>query len=128
MTLIKSMEDLINARAEAEQRKRAATSDQDIFIRIGMSSCGIAAGASETLESLKLLIAAKTVSGVDSDRIHLSQIGCIGQCALEPIAQVQIPGQPIVTYGKVTPDVARRILVEHIGNGLIVRQNEIESI
>jgi (2Fe-2S) ferredoxin len=122
------MEDLINARADAEQRKKTNFSDDSIIIRIGLSSCGMAAGAGETLDSLEHLIASESLPGIDKSQIHLSQIGCIGLCALEPIVQVQMPGQPLITYGKVTPEVARRILSEHIGNGLIIHQNEIETI
>ena len=38
------------------------------------------------------------------------------------LVQVLTPDQPPVTYGKVTPEVARRILCQHIGRGLIVQE------
>ena len=57
-----------------------------------------------------------------------SKIGCLGLCALEPVVQVQTGEQPPVTYGKVTPEVARRILKEHIGKGLIVQEYVIENV
>ena len=66
--------------------------------------------------------------GVSAAQIRVSQTGCIGLCALEPLVQVQIADQAPVTYGKVTPDVAHRILQNHIGKGLVVQEYVVENI
>jgi len=42
--------------------------------------------------------------------------------------QVQSPDQTQVTYGKVTPAVARRIIEEHIGKGLVVQEHVVEYV
>ncbi|OQY90459.1 MAG: hypothetical protein B6D39_07915, partial [Anaerolineae bacterium UTCFX2] len=60
--------------------------------------------------------------------VQVSPIGCIGLCALEPIVIVQRPGRHDVIYGKVTPEVARRIILDHVGNGMIVQENVIEQV
>jgi NADP-reducing hydrogenase subunit HndB len=120
MTLIQSMEDLAQARQEAADRR---TSSQPAFhIRVSLASCGLAAGAGDTLQAINRLIASQNLAG-----IRVTQIGCIGMCALEPIVQVQAAGHPQVTYGKVTPEVARRILRDHIGNGIIVQEYVVET-
>jgi NADP-reducing hydrogenase subunit HndB len=41
---------------------------------------------------------------------------------------VEIADQPLITYGKVTPQIAHRILSEHIGKGLVVQEYVIENI
>lgn len=123
MTLIRSLEDLAQARAEALERQHALTQKYRYHIRVSMGSCGIAAGAQDTLDTLNSLVASEHRGGV-----RVSQIGCLGLCSLEPVVQVQVGEQPPVTYGKVTPEIARRILNEHIGKGLIVQQYIIENV
>jgi bidirectional [NiFe] hydrogenase diaphorase subunit len=46
--------------------------------------------------------------------------GCIGLCSRGPMIRVQSPGQPDVLYGQVTPDIARRIVEQHLNsNGAV---------
>ena len=123
MTLIRSMNDLAQARTEALEQQHAMAQKQRYHIRISIASCGIAAGALDTLEAINQLIDSQHHGGV-----RVSKIGCLGLCALEPVVQVQVGEQPPVTYGRVTPDVARRILKEHIGKGLIVQEYVIENV
>ena len=123
MALIRSMEDLANARKEALERKSVVDTRTSFHIRVGTASCGIAAGAADTLKTLNGLVASHKLTN-----IHISQTGCIGLCALEPIVQVQAANQPPVTYGKVTPQIARRIIQEHIINGIIVHEHVVENI
>lgn len=123
MTLIRSLEDLAKAKEEAQERQRLTAQDMRYQIRVGMASCGIAAGARDTWDALKHLIDSE-----DHKDIRLSQIGCLGLCALEPIVQVQAPGQPLITYGKVSPEVARRIMQQHIGKGRIVHEYMVENV
>lgn len=128
MTLIRSMEDLAQARADALKRQRADGKLKPFHIRVGLASCSIAAGAADTLEAINQWIASNSLPDGNSSQIRVSITGCIGLCALEPIVQVEIHGQPPVTYGKVTPPVAQRILREHIGKGLIVQEYVVEYI
>jgi NADP-reducing hydrogenase subunit HndB len=60
------------------------------------------------------------------DDIAVTQTGCIGLCEREPIVQVVIGEEPRVTYGKVTPLVAERILKEHVLGGKVVKDYAIE--
>ena len=128
MTRIRSMKDLVKAKEKAAEKERDRAKKHPFLIRIGMSSCGIAAGANDTYAALQKLISGNELPGVNSEEIAISPIGCIGLCAVEPIIQVKSPGLDWVTYGKVSPDVARRILKDHIGNGMVVNQYQVESI
>lgn len=120
--VIRSLEDLAQARVDALERQRTRATESKFQIKVSMASCGIAAGAGETLQAFVQQIEDKNLEG-----IAISKIGCIGMCALEPIVQVQAPGKPRVTYGKVTPAIARRILMEHFLEGEIVQEYMLES-
>jgi len=39
---------------------------------------------------------------------------------MEPVVDVIEEGKPKVTYGNMTPEKARRVVVEHIVNGRVV--------
>jgi NADP-reducing hydrogenase subunit HndB len=45
----------------------------------------------------------------------------------EPIVQVIIGDAPKVTYGKVSPNIARRIMKEHVQAGNVVKEFTIEA-
>lgn len=120
MTTIKSLEDLKRLREEAIQKQKVKTSEGRIQVIVGMGTCGIAAGARETMKSILDLIEKDSLTG-----ITVSQTGCIGLCEREPIVQVMVGEQPKVTYGKVTPEVARRIMKEHVGEGKVLSDHVI---
>ena len=59
--------------------------------------------------------------------IVVRQTGNIGMDSYEPIVQVVVGENPKVTYGRVTPDAARRIMKEHVVGGQVVKDYVIES-
>ena len=79
------------------------------YIKVGMSSCGIAAGAREIFDLLKAEAARHFPD------VAVRQCGCNGLCYAEPLVEVCIEGVPPVLYGRVTPEVAGRIIEEHLG-------------
>lgn len=122
MEYIRSIEQLSKARKEAFDLETIHKERYPIQIRISMGSCGIAAGANETLEAIDQFIKENKLEGV-----QVKQIGCIGLCALEPIVQVVELGWQPVTYGKVGPMVVSRIFNEHIEKHLIVQEYMVET-
>ena len=80
---------------------------------VGMATCGIAAGARPVLNTLAQEVQSRGLT----DRISVTQTGCVGMCRLEPMVDVYMPGQEKVTYVKLTPDMVPRIVAEHIVNG-----------
>lgn len=115
MSTIKSLEDLKKAREEALKKRELKASSGTVQVIVGMGTCGIAAGARDTMKSILDTIEKDSINGV-----IVTQTGCIGLCEKEPIVQVVIGEAAKVTYGKVTPDVAKKILLEHVGNGKVV--------
>lgn len=87
---------------------------------IGMATCGIAAGARPVLVSIM-----DEVKKNDLSDVIVAQTGCIGMCRLEPIVEVYRPGEEKVTYVKVTPAKALRIVKEHVMKGKIVEEYTI---
>ncbi|GAP14926.1 NAD(P)-dependent iron-only hydrogenase iron-sulfur protein [Longilinea arvoryzae] len=120
MPTIKNLDDLKRIREEALEKRKMKTASGQIQIVVGMGTCGIAAGARETMKAILETIEKDTLTG-----ITVTQTGCIGLCEREPIVMVTVGEEPKVTYGKVTPEVARRILKEHVGDGKVVEDHKI---
>jgi len=84
-------------------------------IVVAMGTCGIAAGAKDTLLSI--------IDELDKQGIHdvkVVQSGCMGLCDREPTVEVSMKDQPAVVYGDVDDANARRIIREHVGAGKVV--------
>ncbi len=116
MPTIKNLDDLKKLREEALEKRKLKTASGQAQVIVGMGTCGIAAGARDAMKAILDTIQSENLEGV-----IVTQTGCIGLCEKEPIVQVVIGDQPKVTYGKVTPDVARMILREHVKNGKPVK-------
>ena len=123
MDRIRSLKDLEKAKEKALQKERENGQKNRFQVSVSLGSCGIAVGAEQTFATLEQLIKQKGASGV-----RLKKTGCIGLCSLEPIVQVIEVDHPPVTYGKVTPQVARHIFQEHIENGLVLQEHVVENI
>ncbi len=121
MPAIKSLEELKRIREEALQKKQMKATSGNIQVIVAMGTCGIAAGARETMKSVLNYIESEKVSGVT-----VTQTGCIGLCEQEPIIQVVIGDQPKVMYGKVNALVAQKIMKQHVQNGQPVKEYIIQ--
>lgn len=119
---VKTLEDLRKLREEALEKRRVKSASGQVQVVVGMGTVGIAAGAREALKAILEFIEEQSLSD-----IVVRQTGNIGLDSMEPIVQVIIGEQPKVTYVKVTPDVARRIMKEHVVGGTIVKENAIEA-
>jgi len=120
MPAIKNLDDLKRIREEALEKRKVKTAAGQIEVIVGMGTCGIAAGARETMKTILETIQKDNLMG-----IVVKQTGCIGLCEKEPIVQVAVGDQPKVTYGKVSPDVARQIMKEHVVRGNLVQNHVI---
>ena len=116
MPAIKSLEELKRVREEALQKKQMKAAAGNVQVIVAMGTCGIAAGARDTMKSVLNFIETNNLSGVS-----VTQTGCIGMCEQEPILQVVIGENLKVTYGKVNVEVAEQIMKQHVQNGLPVK-------
>jgi NADP-reducing hydrogenase subunit HndB len=117
MPAVKSLEDLKRVKEEALERRRAQASSGRTQITVGMGTCGIAAGARETMKAILEVIEKESLSD-----IIVAQTGCIGVCEWEPMVEVVIGQEPKVTYGKVSPERAKEIMREHVMASKIIRE------
>ncbi len=117
MPAIKSLDELKRLKEEALEKRKARATAGNVQVTVAMGTCGIAAGARETMRAILDSIEAGGLSGV-----VVKQTGCMGMCELEPIVQVEVGDTPKVTYGKVTADRAKQIMKEHVSGGHIVRE------
>src|ERR1043165_2251819 len=121
MPAIKSLDELKRIREEAQQKKQMKATTGNIQLIVAMGTCGIAAGARDTMKSVLNYIENEKVSGVT-----VTQTGCIGRCEEEPNVQVVIGDQPKVVYGKVNVQVVEKIMKQHVQNGQPVKENIIQ--
>lgn len=119
---IRSLEDLNLFRAEIIEAKQQPAQLAKVQVIVSLGTCGIAAGALDTLKAIQQQVTANDLAAV-----HVSQTGCVGLCKYEPIIEVMAAGSAKVTYGHVTPDVARRIFREHVQGGKVVEEFVVEA-
>ena len=94
-----------------------------VRVVVGMATCGIAAGARPVLNAF--------VEGVNkealSDKITVTQTGCIGICQFEPVVEVYEPGKEKTTYVKMTTEKALEVIEKHLKGGKVVSEYTIAS-
>lgn len=95
--------------------------DNTVRIVVGMATCGIAAGARPVLNALAEAVDKENLSG----EVTVTQTGCIGICQLEPVVEVFEQGKEKVTYVKMSPEKARKVIEEHIKGGKVVTEYTI---
>ncbi len=121
MPVIKSLGDLEKVQIDVIKKQKQEAGKGMKRILVGMGTCGIAAGAGDTLQAIQEVIETEKIKDV-----RIVETGCIGLCSNEPIVQVAVGEQALVTYGKVTPDIARQIMQDHVIGGKVVSKFQIE--
>ena len=91
--------------------------DDAIRVLVGMATCGIAAGARPVLTTIVDEVAKRGLQNV-----MVTQTGCIGICQFEPVVEVVEPGKDKITYVKMTPEKAVRMVNDHLVNGNVVTE------
>jgi NADH-quinone oxidoreductase subunit F len=86
-------------------------------VYVGAGSCGLAAGAAEVIQAMEAYLAKKRI-GAD-----ILKVGCIGPCYLEPLVDVQMPGNPRISYSNVSPDLVRELLDSFFEKGDVFRRH-----
>ena len=105
-----TLEDLRKLRdAKRKDIHQRETNAKDVRIVVGMGTCGIAAGAKDTLNALVAAVAAQNLG-----HVFVSQTGCMGFCHAEPTVEVAVPGMPKVIYGCVKAEQAAQIVEQHV--------------
>ncbi|HNW38979.1 MAG TPA: (2Fe-2S) ferredoxin domain-containing protein [Candidatus Omnitrophota bacterium] len=93
---------------DLEKIKAKRQDDGRDWIKVGMSTCGIAAGADKVYETF-----VEEVKKMKLD-ILVKKCGCQGMCYSEPLVEVRVKGMPEVIYGKVDKEGVMKILDKHV--------------
>ncbi len=115
MNKLNSLQDLSRFREERKRRAQARR-NSGTCISVGMGTCGIAAGARETMEALRAEIARRQLD------IEIASVGCIGMCAKEPLVDIQQAGGSHVLYANVQPEMVARLIDDHVLHGRPVKE------
>jgi NADP-reducing hydrogenase subunit HndB len=84
-------------------------------ITIHMGTCGIAAGARKLMTAVLKEVEEKKIQDV-----MVTTSGCAGLCSREPMATVEILGNPPVKYCDLNEEKIKEIFLQHVVNGEIV--------
>lgn len=121
---MKTLEELMAIRDKTRQNMTAREGTGEVTrVVVGMATCGIAAGARPVLNAFSQEIARRKLA-----HVTVSQTGCIGMCQYEPIVEVFVPGQEKVTYIKMTPEKAAKVVADHIVNGNVVTEYTVGTV
>jgi len=91
-----------------DELKKQGDGHKKNWIRVGLSTCGIAAGAQDVFDKL---CEEKEKRNLD---IFVERCGCAGKCYAEPLVEVRIEGMPQVVYGRVDVATALEIIDTHV--------------
>lgn len=111
---MKSLAELEEIRKKTLEQINLRKSGNGMRVVVGMATCGIAAGARPVMNAFVEEINKRKLSDVT-----VTMTGCIGVCRLEPIVEIFDKDGNKVTYVKMTPEKAARIVAEHIVNGRV---------
>jgi NADP-reducing hydrogenase subunit HndB len=117
MLEMKSLEELKKIKERALQRRKMSGEGARARVIVAMGTCGIAAGARETMTAILGEIEKREISDV-----VVTQTGCIGLCEYEPIVQVQVGEENPVTYGKINPARVSTLIEKHVLEGETVTE------
>ena len=113
MPRLKTLEDLKQLREQAQGDLKVRLETETKII-VGMGTCGIAAGARETMHAILEELKKREIEA------HVTTVGCIGMCVREPLVDIEQAGKPRITYGNVRPDMVPRLIEEHLIKGNVV--------
>lgn len=109
---MKSLEELQKIKERALERRKMSGEGARARVVVAMGTCGIAAGARDTMSAILGELEKKGITNV-----VVTQTGCIGLCEYEPIVQVQIAESDPVTYGKIDTARVPTLIEQHVVGG-----------
>ena len=118
---MKTLEELAAIREKMKSKVVLREGSSSIRVVVGMATCGIAAGARPVLNAFVEEVAKENLT----DKVTVTQTGCIGICQYEPVVEVFEAGKEKVTYVKMTADKVKRVMDEHIKGGTPVAEYTI---
>ncbi len=116
---MKTIAELEAIRKKAQKDVRLRSGSGDVRVVVGMDNCGIEAGARQITIALM-----DEINKHNLQDVMVTQTECLGACRLEPMMEVY-EGEKKTTYVKLTPELARQIVTEHLVNGKALKSQTI---
>ena len=113
---MKSLAELAAIRAKMQNKVVIREGSASTRVVVGMATCGIAAGARPVLNAF----VEGVVNANLSDKVTVTQTGCIGICQYEPVVEIYEDGKDKVTYVKLDAAKAAEIVEKHLVGGKVV--------
>jgi len=111
------IQDLAKIREKTKSLITIRESQGRARVTVHMGTCGIAAGARDIMDALL-----DEMTKSRAKDVIVTTSGCAGFCNREPMATVELKGQPPVKYIDLTPDKMRKIFAGHVLRGRIVAE------
>ena len=120
---MKSLAELAAIREKMKDKVVLREGSGDVRVVVGMATCGIAAGARPVLNAF---VEEVSKAGL-SDKVTVSQTGCIGVCQFEPVVEIFEADKEKVTYIKMTPEKAAEVIEKHLKGGKVIQEYTISN-
>ena len=108
--------------ATLASHRRSLAAESPLSVRVGMGTCGIAAGATAVFQALQRALAARGLT-----QVALQPTGCLGLCYCEPTVEVKCADGSTTVYGKVDAAFAERIVADHLAGGKPLQERVYEA-
>ncbi len=108
---MKSLEELKKLRNESYDKIMMKGVENGFRIQVGMGTCGIASGAADVLSSF-----IEEIEKNESKNVNLTQVGCMGECAYEPMAELIDKNGQTFIYCNLTETTAKEVFERHVLN------------
>lgn len=119
MGKLRSLDDLRKVKADMQAatdlREKGHKIEEMIEVRVSMATCGIAAGARETMTAMMDEAVKRGLKNV-----VFTQSGCMGFCHSEPTVTITRPGEEPVVFGDVKGRRITEIFDSYILKGELV--------
>ena len=118
---MKTLAELAAIREKMQSKISIREGSAAVRVVVGMATCGIAAGARPVLSAIVEEVNKNNLT----EKVTVTQTGCIGICQYEPVVEVYEDGKEKTTYVKLDAAKAREIVEKHLKNGNIVTEYTI---
>ena len=109
---MKTLEELKKLREESYEKMYMSGLTNGVRVQVGYGTCGIAAGAKPVYDTFVSELEALKLKNVE-----VTKVGCMGECAFEPIVEIVESNGSKTIYCLVTDRIASEIVEEHIVKG-----------
>ena len=118
---MKSLAELAAIREKMQSKVVIREGMGTVRVVVGMATCGIAAGARPVLKAFTEGVTAAALT----DKVTVTQTGCIGICQYEPVVEIFEEGKEKVTYVTLDEQKAKEIVEKHLKGGTVVTEYTI---